>query len=82
MFEDVPGGGDQLLDEDQRTAFEELSKVHPDMRKVASAARRKGCRYVVTPVGMWPDIPITGFGFDVMAENGAYIVYREVSAPL
>ena len=82
MYEDAAASKAAILDEDQRIAFDEFSKIHPDMRKVASAAKRKGCGYVVTPVGMWPDIPITRFGFEVMTENDGYIVYREVNAPL
>ena len=59
----------------------ELAKKSPDMRKVASAAHRQGCSYAVLPDDIWPDEPITKFGYELFAECQDCIVYKEVSPP-
>ncbi len=59
-------------------AHRELSDSHPDMRRVAQCARRTGCKYVVLSAGLWPDVPITRFGYELLYENENCLVYREV----
>ncbi len=66
-------------DEDIRTIAIQLYQVHPDMKKVASAAHRKGCGYVVLSDGIWPDVPITEFGYELLFETDGCRVYREVT---
>ncbi|MCR5591868.1 MAG: hypothetical protein K6F73_10100 [Lachnospiraceae bacterium] len=59
----------------------EMSKTTPDMRKIASIARRNGCTYVVLPDDIWPEVPITKFGYETAGEFGSCIVYKEVTSP-
>ncbi len=73
---------DSLSDEDRRILDAELESIHPDMKKIASIAHGSGCGYVVLPDSMWPDIPITKLGYEVMAECGGCTVYREVREAL
>ena len=51
------------------------------MKSLAAAAHRKGCSYVVLSKDMWPDVPITRFGYEQMLENDKCMVYREVTVP-
>ncbi|MCR5687553.1 MAG: hypothetical protein K6G58_05990 [Lachnospiraceae bacterium] len=59
----------------------EFSKKDPDMEKVARIAHRNGCGFVVLPGDLWPDIPITKFGYEQMKECGGCIIYREGARP-
>ncbi len=68
-------------DEDMRTLYAQLSVVHPDMRKVASIAHRRGCGYVVLADGIWPEVPITDMGYELIFETEGCRLYREVNAP-
>lgn len=61
-----------------RMLSSELDGIHPDMKKVASVARQRGYRYVVLPDDIWPEIPITGCGYELLKECGKVSVYREV----
>ncbi len=62
-------------------SYAELSGVHPDMRIVSDEARRAGCEYVVLSKGLWPELPISRFGYDLIYENDSCEVYREVKSP-
>lgn len=56
----------------------ELSKVHPDMKKVADAARSMDCAYVILSNDIWPDFAITEFGYELIFEDDTCSLYREV----
>ena len=75
--------GDDLsaFDEDERIMYTQLCRTYPDMKSLAAAAHRKGCSYVVLSKDMWPDVPITRFGYEQMLENDKCMVYREVTVP-
>ncbi len=60
---------------------EELSKLRPDMRKITAVSKRCGCRFVLLPDGIWPEVPITRCGYELMAEYDGCSVYREVDGP-
>lgn len=81
MYEEGHGGDITSFDEDERVAFGELSDVHPDMKKVSLSARRAGCTYIVTSRDIWPEIPLTKFGYELMYENDNCLVYKEVTTP-
>lgn len=79
---DDPAAGDvSKMDEDSREMYLQLSIASPDMRKVTSVARRRGCSYAVISNEIWPDVPIDKCGYELMAQCGDCSVYREVSAP-
>ncbi|MBO4905032.1 MAG: hypothetical protein J5367_07390 [Lachnospiraceae bacterium] len=65
-----------IIDEDA-DANAELSGIHPDMKKVAKA----GSEYVVLSSGIWPEIPLDRYGYELIYENGSCRVYREVRTP-
>lgn len=65
-------------DEDVQKAYLELSKVHPDMEAVADSAVDTGCKYVIVKTGLWPEIPISEYGFETVFENEGYVVYKYV----
>ncbi len=69
------------LGEDAWIVYTELGKVHPDMKKVALHARAMDCRYVILSDGIWPEFPITSFGYEKIFEGSRCSVYREVSTP-
>ena len=60
---------------------DELAKLHPDMQKVAEAAHECNCEYVVISSEIWPEIPITKFGYELMYETEGCVVYKEVKTP-
>lgn len=62
-------------------AHKELSDVHPDMRIIANDAKRNGCEYVVLSKGLWPDLPLSKFGYELIYNGDLCEVYREVKAP-
>ncbi len=68
-------------DEDMRTLYAQLGVVHPDMRKVAAIAHRMDIKYVALSDGIWPDVPITDLGYELIMETDGCRLYREVSAP-
>lgn len=59
----------------------EFSKKSPDMRKIAATAKKQGAVYVVLPDDIWPEEPITKWGYELFKDCGTCIVYREVSIP-
>jgi len=67
--------------EDQQKLDRELEKADPDMRKVSSVARKYGCTYIVLPYDLWPQIPITRYGFKLQYESGGCRLYKEVESP-
>ena len=81
MYEEPEGGDLSGLDEDSWNAYTELSIVHPDMKKVAMAAHRKGCTYVLLSDPLWPEKPITQYGYEPFYEGVSCCVYREVKSP-
>ena len=66
-------------DEDMRTLYAQLSVAHPDMRKVASIAHKRGCGYVALSDGIWPEVPITELGYELIFETDGCRLYREVN---
>lgn len=60
---------------------DELAKLHPDMQKVAETAHECNCEYVVISSEIWPEIPITKFGYELMYETDGCVVYKEVKTP-
>ena len=81
MYESPRSTDAVMTDEDEYTAYTELSKIHPDMRKVSKAAKRKDARYVMLSKGIWPEIPLEKCGYEPIFENDTCAVYREVSTP-
>lgn len=69
------------LGEDARNAYTELDRTHPDMKKIAQLARKNGCGYVIVSDKMWPEFPLTYYGFESIYDDGNCTVYKEVSAP-
>lgn len=70
-----------MIHEDEDVAFTELEKIHPDLAKVAKAAKKKNAEYVLLSKGIWPEMPIDRYGYALIFENDTCAVYREVSAP-
>ena len=81
MYEDPEGGDLSSFTEDEMKVYTELSKKSPDMKKVADIARGSGCSYVILSKDLWPEKPITRYGYDLLYEDDDCCVYREVSAP-
>ena len=72
------------FDEITQKAYTELTKAHPDMSAVADAAIEAGSRYVILKTGIWPRVPLSEFGFNLIYENEGFTVYeylKEVDAP-
>ncbi len=74
--EDISGTNEYV-----RNAYNELKKNHPDMKKVADSSHACGCEYVVLSSDLWPEVPITRYGYELFYETGPYVVYKEVKAP-
>lgn len=81
LYEDPEGDDLSGFDEDAAAVYTELTKKVPDMKKVARTARGSGCTYVVLSKDMWPEKPITRYGYDVLYEDDECCVYKEVSSP-
>lgn len=81
MYEDPYGPDLSFEDEDQWLVYTQLSVLHPDMKKVAAAAHRAHCRYIVLSNDIWPDIPVTSFGYEPFISCDICTVYREVAKP-
>ncbi|MBR6159597.1 MAG: hypothetical protein IKQ40_04780 [Lachnospiraceae bacterium] len=81
MYDDPYGDDLSFDDEDKWTAYTQLSVLHPDMKKVASAAKRSGCTYVVLSNDIWPEVPVTDFGYETFIKGDMFTVYREVAGP-
>ena len=81
MYEDPAGGDPSSLDEDAMKAYTELGKNDPDMRKLAAIAERNDCVYVILSKDLWPEKPITRYGYELVFENEGCGVYREVMTP-
>lgn len=62
-------------------ADNELEKIHPDMKKVAEAARECNCDFVVLSRDLWPQVPISRYGYEPVYETDGCIVYKEVKTP-
>ena len=67
--------------EHESDAYNELKKIHPDMKKVAEAAHECNCDFIVISSDLWPEVPITRYGFEPVYETGSCIVYKEVKSP-
>ncbi|MCR5673755.1 MAG: hypothetical protein K6F87_08600 [Lachnospiraceae bacterium] len=81
MYEEPRNGDTASLNEDERTAYMQLGNIHPEMKKVAAAAHRSGCGYIVMSNDIWPDVPPTACGYKVLCETPSCTVYREVTTP-
>lgn len=71
-------------DESIRKAYSELTDVHPDMETVKDAAVKNDCRYVIIKSGLWPEVPLENYGFNLYCQNEELNVYEyigEESAP-
>ena len=62
-------------------ADNELEKIHPDMKKVAEAAQECNCDFVVLSRDLWPQVPISRYGYEPVYETDGCIVYKEVKTP-
>ena len=76
IFEDP-----SLKDADKEVLRTELDDIRPDMKKITSIAKRAGCRYVLLPDGIWPEVPITKCGYELVEECDGCRLYREVRSP-
>ena len=63
-------------DEKVREAYSELGDVHPDMEAVRDAALENDCRYVIIKSGLWPEIPLDNYGFNLYWQNEDLSVYE------
>lgn len=81
MYDDPHGGDLSGLDENAWAAYTQLSVLHPDMKTVSAAARRSGCDYVVLSNDIWPEMPITRFGYEPVYKGDLCTAYREVDKP-
>ena len=70
-----------MIHEDEDAGLTELEKIHPDLGKVAKAAKRKDAGYVLLSKGIWPEMPMDRYGYALIFENDTCAVYREVSTP-
>ncbi len=71
----------EIPDEDERILKAELSDHYPDMKKVARFAGKKGCNYLVLSEDLWPDVPVTKYGYEEMLRCDGCVVYRKVEGP-
>ncbi len=62
-------------------AYNELDKNTPDMGKIAKAAHECGCDFVVLSRDIWPEKPITEYGYELIYETDDSVVYKEVKTP-
>ncbi len=69
------------LDEEEWILYTELSTSHPDMKRVAAIAGKRGCDFVVLSNDLWPQVPITDCGYELILETDGCSVYREVKTP-
>lgn len=81
MYEDPLGNDISRLGDDARSAYTELGRTHPDMKKIAQLAGKNGCTYVIVSDRMWPEFPLTYYGYEMIYDDGNCSVYKEVSAP-
>ncbi len=81
LYEEPRNGDISSFSDEQRTVYTQLCDLHPDMRKVASASKRAGCGYIVMSKSVWPKVPITGCGYELIFENDTCLVYKEVTTP-
>ena len=72
---------DVLEGSDESVIRAELNDIHPDMKKVTQIAHSKGFSYVILPTDVWPDVPITKCGYELILENDGCRLYREVKYP-
>ncbi|MCR5302847.1 MAG: hypothetical protein K6E49_10465 [Lachnospiraceae bacterium] len=79
MYDDENGASS--LDGDQMRVYEELLKDSPSMKKIAAFAHAEDCGYVVLSKDMWPERPITSYGYELIYEDDSCGVYREVMTP-
>lgn len=70
----------EIADEDARILKAELSDHSPDMKKVSRIAGKKGCTYLVLSKDLWPEVPVTKFGYEQMLECDGCVVYRKVES--
>lgn len=73
---------DDVLDGfDESTIRSELDIIHPDMKKISNIAHRNGFGYVLLPADIWPEVPITKCGYELVLDYGGCSLYREVRDP-
>ena len=70
-----------LKDADKELLRTELDDISPDMKKITSIAKRAGYGYVLLPEGIWPEVPITKCGYELVDEYNGCRLYREVKTP-
>lgn len=66
---------------DDPEAQRELDKHQPDMKIIARKAHECKCDYVVISSDIWPEVPITKYGYDLVFETEGCAVYKEVMTP-
>ena len=73
---------DGILDgSDENAIRSELDIIHPDMKKISNIAHRNGFVYVLLPADIWPEVPITKCGYELVLDYGGCSLYREVRDP-
>ena len=73
---------DDVLDGfDESAIRSELDIIHPDMKKISNIAHRNGFGYVLLPADIWPEVPITKCGYELVLDYGGCSLYREVRDP-
>ena len=81
MYDDIDKDKISSFDEDMITVYTELEKNSPDMKKIAACARNAGCEYVILSSDIWPERPITQYGYELIHEDDGCSVYKEVMSP-
>ncbi len=81
VYTDPKGGDISGFDEDLRVMYTELSKDHPAMKKIAMRAHAVGADHVILSNAMWPEFPITYYGYELVEAFDTCSVYREVRTP-
>lgn len=81
IYTDPKGGDISGFDEDVRLMYSELGKDHPNMKKIAMRAHAAGADHVILSNEMWPEFPITYYGYELVEGFDTCSVYREVRTP-
>lgn len=63
------------------SVYEELTKHSPDMKLIAKAAHEGDCDILVLSKDMWPAVPVTKYGYELIYETDMCSVYKEVRTP-
>lgn len=81
VYNDPKGDDTSAFDENVRVMYGELCKDHPSMRKIATSAHALHADHVILSNAMWPEFPITYYGYELVEGFDTCSVYREVRTP-